>query len=255
MPCRLVRTGVPDPARGLQHRLPAGRHPARHLGPPGGSGRAPARTTSACPGSAASATTCSSSRSRSTSASRPRSSRACETAARFLHGQRLFDTKYLPYGSQLIPLAAILATLGNDAPGRRRPAEAGALVLVRRLRRALRRDDRDPVQPGPARGRGLDPQHRAAAAHRRRGPVRSRPPAHPPDSRQRRIQGHLRPAAQGRRHRLAHRRGRGHEHVLRRGHRHPPHLPEGMVRDARTSRRKRTTRSSTRPRSRHAPTG
>lgn len=35
-------------------------------------------------------------------------------AARFLHGQHLFDTKYLPYGSQLIPLAAILASLGKD---------------------------------------------------------------------------------------------------------------------------------------------
>ena len=37
------------------------------------------------------------------------------TAARFLHGQHLFDTKYLPYGSQLIPLAAIFASLGKDA--------------------------------------------------------------------------------------------------------------------------------------------
>jgi hypothetical protein len=35
-------------------------------------------------------------------------------AARFLHGQHLFDTKYLPYGSQLIPLAAILASLDKD---------------------------------------------------------------------------------------------------------------------------------------------
>ena len=35
-------------------------------------------------------------------------------AARFLHGQHLFDTKYLPYGSQVIPLAAILASLDKD---------------------------------------------------------------------------------------------------------------------------------------------
>lgn len=41
--------------------------------------------------------------------------RGMRVAARFLHGLRLFDTKYLPYGSQLIPVAAILATLGNDA--------------------------------------------------------------------------------------------------------------------------------------------
>jgi hypothetical protein len=36
-------------------------------------------------------------------------------AARFLHTQRFYDTKFLPYGSQLIPLAAIYATLGNEA--------------------------------------------------------------------------------------------------------------------------------------------
>lgn len=35
-------------------------------------------------------------------------------AAKFLHGQHLFETKYLPYGSQLVPLAAILASLGKD---------------------------------------------------------------------------------------------------------------------------------------------
>lgn len=36
-------------------------------------------------------------------------------AARFLHKEYLFDTKFLPYGTQLIPLAAILAVAGNDA--------------------------------------------------------------------------------------------------------------------------------------------
>ena len=37
-----------------------------------------------------------------------------ETAARFLHSQHLYDAKFLPYGSQLIPLAAILTTLERD---------------------------------------------------------------------------------------------------------------------------------------------
>ncbi len=37
-----------------------------------------------------------------------------ECAARFLHSQRLYDAKFLPYGSQLIPLAAILTVLGKD---------------------------------------------------------------------------------------------------------------------------------------------
>ena len=35
-------------------------------------------------------------------------------AARFLHSQYLYDEKFLPYGSQLIPLAAALTVLGRD---------------------------------------------------------------------------------------------------------------------------------------------
>ena len=37
-----------------------------------------------------------------------------ETAARFLHSQHLYDARFLPYGSQLIPLAAILTVLGHE---------------------------------------------------------------------------------------------------------------------------------------------
>ena len=37
-----------------------------------------------------------------------------EQAARFLHSQNMYDAKFLPYGSQLIPLAAILTVLGQD---------------------------------------------------------------------------------------------------------------------------------------------
>ena len=40
--------------------------------------------------------------------------RGFEQAARFLHSQYLYDEKFLPYGSQLIPLAAILTVLGRD---------------------------------------------------------------------------------------------------------------------------------------------
>lgn len=36
-------------------------------------------------------------------------------AAQFLHKEYLFDTKFLPYGTQLIPLAAIFAVAGKDA--------------------------------------------------------------------------------------------------------------------------------------------
>ena len=42
-----------------------------------------------------------------------------------------------------------------------------------RLRRTVRRDDRDPVQPRPPRGDQLDPRDRTPAPHRGRGPVRS----------------------------------------------------------------------------------
>lgn len=37
-----------------------------------------------------------------------------EQAARFLHGEHLFETRFLPYGGQLIPLSAILAVLGKQ---------------------------------------------------------------------------------------------------------------------------------------------
>ena len=37
-----------------------------------------------------------------------------KNAARFLHSQHLYDAGFLPYGSQLIPLAAILTVLGRD---------------------------------------------------------------------------------------------------------------------------------------------
>lgn len=36
-------------------------------------------------------------------------------AAKFLHSQYFFDTKFLPYGSQLVPLAAIFGVLGREA--------------------------------------------------------------------------------------------------------------------------------------------
>ena len=38
-----------------------------------------------------------------------------KAATKFLHQQFLFDTKFLPYGTQLIPLAAILALAGDAA--------------------------------------------------------------------------------------------------------------------------------------------
>lgn len=38
-----------------------------------------------------------------------------KAAAKFLHRQFLFDTKFLPYGTQLIPLAAIFALAGDAA--------------------------------------------------------------------------------------------------------------------------------------------
>ncbi|MCT9933315.1 DUF262 domain-containing protein [Planotetraspora sp. A-T 1434] len=46
-------------------------------------------------------------------------------AVRFLHKQCIYDTKFLPYGSQLIALAAIFATLGAEAEGMHARARIG----------------------------------------------------------------------------------------------------------------------------------
>ncbi|MER7947896.1 DUF262 domain-containing protein [Streptomyces sp. NPDC096079] len=45
----------------------------------------------------------------------PRVVQGFKAAAKFLHEQYVFDTRFLPYGTQLIPLAAILALAGEDA--------------------------------------------------------------------------------------------------------------------------------------------
>jgi hypothetical protein len=37
------------------------------------------------------------------------------TTAKFLYGQCVYDTRFLPYGTQIIPLAAVFATLGEEA--------------------------------------------------------------------------------------------------------------------------------------------
>ena len=37
-----------------------------------------------------------------------------ELAARFLHRERIFETRFLPYSTQLVPLAALLTVLGDD---------------------------------------------------------------------------------------------------------------------------------------------
>ncbi|MCY4088357.1 MAG: DUF262 domain-containing protein [Actinomycetia bacterium] len=37
-----------------------------------------------------------------------------QAAARFLHSQHLYDVQFLPYGSQLVPLAAILTVMGRE---------------------------------------------------------------------------------------------------------------------------------------------
>ncbi|MBC6448694.1 DUF262 domain-containing protein [Actinokineospora xionganensis] len=45
----------------------------------------------------------------------PQVTHGLKAAAQFLHSQHIFDQRFLPYGSQLIPLAAVLALLGNQA--------------------------------------------------------------------------------------------------------------------------------------------
>src|SRR5690606_30787159 len=46
-----------------------------------------------------------------------------ERAARFLHRERIYETKFLPYSTQLVPLAVLLTILGDagiDNPAIRR---------------------------------------------------------------------------------------------------------------------------------------
>lgn len=45
----------------------------------------------------------------------PATTRGFKAAARFLHQHHIFDTKFLPYGSQMIPLAAAFALLDKEA--------------------------------------------------------------------------------------------------------------------------------------------
>jgi hypothetical protein len=45
----------------------------------------------------------------------PKAVRGYQEAAKLLHTQSVFEPKFLPYGSQLIPLAAVLALLGHEA--------------------------------------------------------------------------------------------------------------------------------------------
>ena len=44
----------------------------------------------------------------------PEVMKGLKSAAKFLHTQYFYDTRFLPYGSQLVPLSAIFALLGHD---------------------------------------------------------------------------------------------------------------------------------------------
>ena len=54
-----------------------------------------------------------------------------ERAARFLHSQYLYDARFLPYGSQLIPLAAILTILDRSWGAVPSESATRSVVLVR----------------------------------------------------------------------------------------------------------------------------
>ena len=109
----------------------------------------------------------------------------------------------MPYSTQLVPLTAILAALGNRADSHGDRAEAASVVLVRGVRRDVRRFDRDPfaydvqdvvtwVEGGRIPRTVRESQFQAPAGHA----------AHP---QQRGIQGCLRPADEARRPRLPNR--------------------------------------------------
>ncbi len=59
-------------------------------------------------------------------------------AAKFLHMLNIYRVFDLPYQSQVVPLAAILAEIGDRMGTRSEPRKADTLVLERRVWRALR---------------------------------------------------------------------------------------------------------------------
>lgn len=71
----------------------------------------------------------------------------------FIHGEHIFAARDLPYATQLVPLAAIFATLGDSAEESWSPTAAASLVLVRRVRGDVWRLDRDSLCQRPHRCR------------------------------------------------------------------------------------------------------
>ena len=58
-------------------------------------------------------------------------------AAKFLHMLHIYRIFDLPYQSQIVPLAAILADIGDAWEHEANRAKLSAVVLERRVRRAL----------------------------------------------------------------------------------------------------------------------
>ena len=174
------------------------------------------------------------------------------TAAKFLHGLKIFRARDLPYQTQLVPLAAILAELGpnweNDAVRKL----LVAVVLVRRLRRALRLGGEVTLR---ARHPDVPPLDHWRTRYRRRsnGRISGRSgcapcaPGFPPPTRAS-TPCLMRCGAED------FRSGQPFDQTVffRRERRYPPYLPRSMVQD-RASSRKSTTASSTRRRSQRAP--
>ena len=133
----------------------------------------------------------------------------------------IYDVKFLPYGSQLIPLSVILSVLGDDA------SSAGARQKIHEW---LWCGIFGELYGGTTETRFARDVPEVVAWVR--GTVPPRTPRHSPHPRVSRLQRSLRIANAAGRQGLDHRRCHVRHHLLRRADRHPPHLPPGLVRKA-----------------------
>ena len=83
---------------------------------------------------------------------------ALQAAVRFLHSQHIFSAKFLPYGSQLIPLSAVLSVLGTDADSHHARAKLAQWYWCGVFGELYGGTTETPLRPRLAGRRGLDPQ-------------------------------------------------------------------------------------------------
>ena len=94
-----------------------------------------------------------------------RAAEGFDWAAEFLAQEGVFTASDVPYRTQIVPLAAIRSTLGDEIDNHGHDHAYPSVVLVRSSRRTLRRGDRDSVRSRSGAGRGMDRSRRRRTGH------------------------------------------------------------------------------------------